>query len=72
MIKLEKKKGEENLRDLWETTKRTKIHSMRVLKEPREHNGRNNGGACLAQSVGHGTLNLGVVSSGPMLGVEIP
>ena len=28
-------------------------------------------GACLAQSVEHVTLDLGVVSSSPMLGVEI-
>lgn len=47
------------------------IHIMSVQKEPREHNGKNNGGGCLAQSVGHETLVLGVVSSDPMLGVEI-
>ena len=28
-------------------------------------------GACLAQAMEHVTLNLGVVNSGPMLGVDI-
>ena len=44
-------------------------YSLEVSESPKSKN-RKGGGKWLAQSVEHATLDLGVVSSSPMVGVE--